>query len=119
DQRCGVGLAAERAEADLRETHAFRGELCEVGGLQRRLDDHGAAEHLHAGRTVSHERCAAIASAFTPDRSLGRPGRCTSDADIIIVTAPCIELSIQPIIDCRGVQSANTTCAWESISPGA
>ena len=71
-----------------------------------------------AGRTVSHERWAAIARALTPVRSLGRPGRCTSDADIIMVTAPCIELSIQPIIDWRGVQSANTTWACVSIMPG-
>ena len=49
---------------------------------------------------------------------MGRPGRCTSDADIIVVTPPCIELSIQPIIPCRGVQSPKTTCACESISPG-
>ena len=70
------------------------------------------------GRKVENARWAAIASALTPTRSRGRPGRWTSDADIIIDTPPCIELSIQPSADWRGVQSPKTTCTWESIRPG-
>ena len=70
------------------------------------------------GRTLRQERSAAIASALTPAASAGRPGRCTSDADIIMVTPPCIELSIQPSMPWRGVQSPKTTCACESMSPG-
>ena len=61
------------------------------------------------GRKVSKARCAVTARAFTPSRSLGRPGRWTSEADIIMVTPPCIDDSIQPSADWRGVQSPKTT----------
>ena len=72
-----------------------------------------------AARIPSNARCAVIASAFTPVTSLGRPGRCTSPAEIIVVTPPFMHDSIQPSWFCRGVQSPNTGCTCESISPGA
>ena len=50
-----------------------------------------------AARMPSNARCAVIASALTPTMSLGRPGRCTSPAEIIVVTPPCRHDSIQPI----------------------
>ena len=46
------------------------------------------------GRSRAKLRWAASASAFTPARSTGRPGRCTSEADIIIVTPPWSDDSI-------------------------
>ena len=70
------------------------------------------------GRKLEKARCAVTARALTPSRSRGRPGRWTSEADIIIETPPCIEDSIQPSADWRGVQSPKTTWAWESIRPG-
>ena len=51
--------------------------------------------------------------------SRGRPGMCTSPAEIIVVTPPCIEESIQLSCCWRGVQSPATGCTWLSISPGA
>mgnify|MGYP007007741248 CR=1 FL=1 len=51
--------------------------------------------------------------------SLGRPGRCTSPADTMVVTPPFMVESIQPIWFWRGVQSPNTGCTWLSIRPGA
>jgi hypothetical protein len=71
------------------------------------------------GRKLSKARCAVIASAFRPTMSFGRPGRCTSPALTIVVTPPCIVLSIQPSWFCRGVQSPKTGCTWLSIKPGA
>ncbi len=50
--------------------------------------------------------------------SFGRPGRCTSPAEIIVVTPPLSVESIQPSWFWRGVQSPNTGCTWLSISPG-
>jgi len=38
---------------------------------------------------VAKQRCAASASALTPAGSLGRPGTCTSDAEIAVVVPPC------------------------------
>jgi len=49
------------------------------------------------GRKLSKARWAVIASAFRPTMSLGRPGRWTSPAEIIVVTPPFIVESIQPI----------------------
>src|SRR6266478_4009190 len=71
------------------------------------------------GRSAANARCAVIAIAFTPTTSFGRPGMCTSPAEIIVVTPPCRQLSIQPIWFWRGVQSPATGCTWLSISPGA
>jgi hypothetical protein len=59
-----------------------------------------------------------MASAFTPTMSRGRPGRCTSPAEIMVVTPPFRLLSIQRSWFCRGVQSPNAGCTWLSISPG-
>ena len=70
------------------------------------------------GRKLSNARCAVMASAFSPTMSLGRPGRCTSPAEIIVVTPPFIVESIQPSWFWRGVQSPNTGCTWLSIRPG-
>ena len=55
------------------------------------------------GRKFSYQRWEAIASAFSPTMSFGRPGRCTSPAEIMVVTPPCRQESIQLICDCRGV----------------
>ena len=41
------------------------------------------------GRKSAKQRCAAIASAFTPAGSDGRPGTCTSLAEIARVIPPC------------------------------
>ena len=71
------------------------------------------------GRKPSKARCAVMASALTPTTSLGRPGRCTSPAEIMVVTPPWRKLSIQLSCCCRGVQSPNTGCTWLSIRPGA
>src|SRR4051812_34290055 len=60
-----------------------------------------------------------MAIAFNPTTSRGRPGICTSPAEIIVVTPPCKLLSIQPIWFCRGVQSPATGWTWLSIRPGA
>ena len=70
------------------------------------------------GRKLSNARCAKIAIALTPTTSRGRPGMCTSPAEIMVVTPPLRKLSIQPIWFCRGVQSPATGWTWLSISPG-
>ncbi len=72
-----------------------------------------------AGRKLWKARCAVMASAFRPTMSFGRPGRCTSPAEIIVVTPPFSVESIQPSWLWRGVQSPNTGCTCESIRPGA
>ena len=72
-----------------------------------------------AARMPSNARCAVIASALMPTTSFGRPGRCTSPADTMVVTPPCRHDSIQPSWFWRGVQSPNTGCTCESIRPGA
>ena len=40
------------------------------------------------GRKPSKARCAVMASALTPTTSRGRPGRCTSPAETMLVTPP-------------------------------
>ena len=40
------------------------------------------------GRKLWNARCAVMASALTPTMSRGRPGRCTSPAEIMVVTPP-------------------------------
>ena len=50
--------------------------------------------------------------------SRGLPGVCTSPAEIIVVTPPWRQESIQPIWFWRGVQSPATGCMWLSIRPG-
>ncbi|MCC2666002.1 MAG: hypothetical protein K0S35_3924 [Geminicoccaceae bacterium] len=71
------------------------------------------------GRKFENARCAVIASALTPTTSLGRPGRWTSPAEIMVVTPPWRKLSIQFSWLWRGVQSPNTGWTWLSIRPGA
>ena len=70
-------------------------------------------------RKFENVRCAAIASAFSPTMSRGRPGVCTSPAETMVVTPPCRQESIQPSWFCRGVQSPATGWTWLSIRPGA
>ena len=70
------------------------------------------------GRKAVKARCAVIAIAFRPTTSRGRPGMCTSPAEIMVVTPPCKKLSIQPIWFCRGVQSPATGWTWLSIRAG-
>ena len=41
------------------------------------------------GRYSAKQRCAATASALTPSGSFGRPGTCTSEAEIAVVVPPC------------------------------
>ena len=50
--------------------------------------------------------------------SRGRPGMCTSPAEIIVVTPPLSELSIQWSWLWRGVQSPATGWTWLSMRPG-
>ena len=78
-----------------------------------------ASTFTPAGRKLWNARCAVIASALSPTMSFGRPGRCTSPAEIIVVTPPLSVESIQPSWFWRGVQSPNTGCTWLSIRPGA
>ena len=68
---------------------------------------------------VKKARCAVMASALRPTTSLGRPGRCTSPAETMVVTPPWRKLSIQPSWLWRGVQSPKTGWTWLSIKPGA
>src|SRR5215471_7012380 len=59
-----------------------------------------------------------MASAFRPTMSFGRPGRCTSPAEIMVVIPPWSPDSMKSIVRCRGVKSPNTGWQCESISPG-
>ena len=70
------------------------------------------------GRNAVKARCAKIAMALRPTMSLGRPGVCTSPAEIIVVTPPCSVESIQLIWLWRGVQSPATGWTWLSMRPG-
>ncbi|RJQ80814.1 hypothetical protein D5S19_24530 [Amycolatopsis panacis] len=47
-----------------------------------------ARTRMPPGRYLLKHRCAAIASAFTPAASRGRPGTCTSPADTVVVMPP-------------------------------
>ena len=70
------------------------------------------------GRKLANWRCAEMASALRPTTSRGRPGVCTSPAEIMVVTPPLRFESIQPSWFWRGVQSPATGCTWLSIRPG-
>ena len=70
------------------------------------------------GRKFAYAFAATIASALRPTMSLGRPGRCTSPAEMAVVTPPCIPESMKSTVRCRGVKSPKTGCTCESISPG-
>jgi hypothetical protein len=50
--------------------------------------------------------------------SLGRPGRCTSPAEIMLVMPPWSPDSMKSTVRCRGVKSPNTGWQCESMSPG-
>ena len=50
--------------------------------------------------------------------SLGRPGRCTSPAEIIVVMPPLRPDSMKSIVRWRGVKSPNTGWQCESMRPG-
>ena len=47
----------------------------------------------------------AIASAFSPTTSFGRPGTCGSPAEIIVVTPPWSDDSMKSTVRWRGVKS--------------
>src|SRR5215467_7346101 len=70
------------------------------------------------GRKLAQAFAATMASALSPTMSFGRPGRCTSPAEMAVVTPPCIPESMKSTVRCRGVKSPNTGCTCESISPG-
>ncbi len=55
------------------------------------------------GRKFSYQRCAAIAIALRPTISFGRPGMCTSPAEISVVTPPC------------RVESIQCSCCWRGV----
>src|SRR5712692_2249741 len=59
-----------------------------------------------------------IASALRPTMSFGRPGRCTSPAEIAVVTPPFIIESMKSMVRWRGVKSPKTGWTCESMSPG-
>ena len=60
------------------------------------------------GRKFAYAFAATIASALSPTTSLGRPGRCTSPAEIAVVTPPFIIESMKSTVRWRGVKSPNT-----------
>src|SRR6185295_967906 len=59
-----------------------------------------------------------MASALSPTMSLGRPGRCTSPAEIMVVMPPLRPESMKSIVRCRGVKSPKTGWQYESMRPG-
>ena len=99
DRPGGLGIGDKRdvivgglygAEAGLGERDAVCRKLLEVGGFQARLQNDRACDHPHAARPKGGKAsCAASASALTPSGSLGRPGTCTSEAEIDVVMPPC------------------------------
>ena len=50
--------------------------------------------------------------------SFGRPGRCTSPAEIMVVTPPWSPDSMKSTVRWRGVKSPKTGWQWESMRPG-
>ena len=70
------------------------------------------------GRKFAYDFAATIASALRPTMSLGRPGRCTSPAEIAVVTPPFMPESMKSIVRWRGVKSPKTGWTCESMSPG-
>src|SRR6185295_19334194 len=70
------------------------------------------------GRKFAYDFAATMASALRPTMSLGRPGRCTSPAEIAVVTPPCMAESMKSTVRWRGVKSPKTGCTWESMRPG-
>src|SRR5438552_4612999 len=70
------------------------------------------------GRKLAYAFAATMASALRPTMSLGRPGRCTSPAEIAVVTPPFMPESRKSIVRCRGVKSPKTGWTCESMRPG-
>jgi hypothetical protein len=72
------------------QLHAGVGQVLEVLLDHALFDDRRAGMHLHAaGPEGSRMRAVRkIAMAFRPTTSLGRPGMCTSPAEIMVVTPP-------------------------------
>ena len=80
----------EGAEAGLRKPHALARKFGEIVLCQTRLQDHRAGADPHAARPVVLEALwRRRASALTPSGSFGRPGTCTSEAEIDVVVPPC------------------------------
>ncbi len=50
--------------------------------------------------------------------SLGRPGRCASPAEIMVVIPPLRPESMKSMVRWRGVKSPKTGWQWESMRPG-
>ena len=83
----------DRAEADLAEQRRRRpaaSSLKSLSTMPFSITGAPASTLTPPGRKLSKARCAVIASAFRPTMSFGRPGRCTSPAEIIVVTPPFI-----------------------------
>src|SRR3990172_3387137 len=59
-----------------------------------------------------------MASALSPTTSLGRPGRWTSPAEIMVVSTPLSPDSMKSNVRWRGVKSPKTGWQWESSNPG-
>jgi hypothetical protein len=60
------------------------------------------------GRKFAQALAATMASALSPTMSLGRPGRCTSPAEIAVVTPPFSAESRKSVVRWRGVKSPKT-----------
>ena len=90
DQRHVIVGTLDRAEAGLGEPHAFLLDLVEVGALKSRLENHRAGNHLHAaGPVLGKATLRGDGKRLDPSTSRGRPGTCTSDAEIAVVMPPC------------------------------
>ena len=90
--------AFTRAEANLTEQRdTGRRQLGEVGLRHALLDHRGTGQHLHASGTEVVE-CALRGDrqGLESDNVLRPSGRCTSPAEIIVVTPPLSVESIQP-----------------------
>src|SRR5690349_9051011 len=59
-----------------------------------------------------------MARALSPTMSFGRPGRCTSPAEIMVVMPPLSPDSMKSMVRWRGVKSPKTGWQCESMSPG-
>ena len=113
----GLGVL-HRAEADLAEQlHAGGSQFLEVVLDHAVLDDGRTGMHLHPrGPKGRKSSLRGYGEGFEAER--GRPGVCTSPADIMVVTPPCRQELIQPSWFCRGVQSPATGWTWLSMRPG-
>ena len=117
-----VVAVLDRAEADLAEQlHAGGGQLLEVLLDHAVLDDRRAGHEpsRRRGGRLTKVRCAVMASAFRPTMSRGRPGVCTSPAEIMVVTPP-FSVRVDPAeLALARRPVAATGCTWLSMRPGA